>query len=141
MESKRSRSIALIIRRIIAAFLFFSTVMGVIADIETNVPFDETLSGVIVSLLVIYFLARPPKNKNKNKNKNVEVDVDNTDSEEIDDLPDIEEDFEDVEETADDIEYQKGKASYKTEKIKKSNPVRDRQSILSRIFQGRTDRY
>ena len=137
MESKKSRSIALIIRRIIAAFLFFSTVMGVIADIETNVPFDETLSGVIVSLLVIYFLARPPKNKNKN----VEVDVDNTDSEEIDVLSDIEEDFEDVEETADDIEYQKGKPSYKTEKIKKSNPVRDRQSILSRIFQGRTDRY
>ena len=137
MESKRSKSIALIIRRIIAAFLFFSTVMGVIADIETNVPFDETLSGVIVSLLVIYFLARPPKNKNKN----VEVDVDNTDSEEIDDLSNIEEDFEDVEETFDDIEYQKGKASYKAEKIKKSNPVRDRQSILSRIFQGRTDRY
>ena len=137
MESKKSRSIALIIRRIIAAFLFFSTVMGVIADIETNVPFDETLSGVIVSLLVIYFLARPPKNKNKN----LEVDVDNTDSEEIDDLSDIEEDFEDVEETFDDIEYQKGKASYRTQKIKKSNPVRDRQSILSRIFQGRTDRY
>lgn len=135
MESKRSRSIALIIRRIIAAFIFFSTVMGVIDDIETNVPFDETLSGVIVSLLVIYFLARPPKNKN------VEVDVENTNSEEIDDLSDIEEDFEDVEETFDDIEYQKGKASYKTEKIKKSNPVRDRQSILSRIFQGRTDRY
>lgn len=135
MESKRSRSIALIIRRIIAAFLFFSTVMGVIADIETNVPFDETLSGVIVSLLVIYFLARPPKNKN------VEVDVEKTDSEEIDDFSDVEEDFDDVEETADDIEYQKGKASYKTEKIKKSNPVRDRQSMLSRIFQGRTDRY
>ena len=135
MESKKSRSIALIIRRIIAAFLFFSTVMGVIADIETNVPFNETLSGVIVSLLVIYFLARPPKNKN------VEVDVENTNSEEIDDLSDIEEDSEDVEETFDDIEYQKGKASYKTEKIKKSNPVRDRQSILSRIFQGRTDRY
>ena len=135
MESKRSRSIALIIRRIIAAFLFFSTVMGVIADIETNVPFDETLSGVIVSLLVIYFLARPPKNKN------VEVDVENTDSEEIDDFSDVEEDFEDVEETFDEIEYQRGKAGYRTEKFKKSNPVRDKQSILTRIFQGRTDRY
>lgn len=135
MESKRSRSIALIIRRIIAAFLFFSTVMGVIADIETNVPFNETLSGVIVSLLVIYFLARPPKNKN------VEVDVENTDSEKIDDFSDVEEDFEDVEETFDEIEYQRGKAGYRTEKVKKSNPVRDKQSILTRIFQGRTDRY
>ena len=33
------------------------------------------------------------------------------------------------------------KTSYKSDSVKKSNPVKDSQSLLSRIFQGRTDRY
>ena len=30
---------------------------------------------------------------------------------------------------------------YRTDKVNKSNPVSDKQGILSRIFQGKTDRY
>jgi hypothetical protein len=36
MERKQSRSIGLIIRRIIAGFIFLSTISGVVAAIETE---------------------------------------------------------------------------------------------------------
>jgi hypothetical protein len=37
MERKQSRSIGLIIRRIIAGFIFLSTISGVVAAIETGI--------------------------------------------------------------------------------------------------------
>ena len=46
-----------------------------------------------------------------------------------------------LEETLEEMESEEIQANYKPESVKKSNPVRDKQSILSRIFQGKTDRY
>ena len=51
MERKQSRSIGLIIRRIIAGFIFLSTISGVVAAIETNSFNEDVIPGVFVSLL------------------------------------------------------------------------------------------
>ena len=39
------------------------------------------------------------------------------------------------------IKSEEIQTNYKPERVNKRNPVSDKQSILSRIFQGRTDRY
>ena len=39
------------------------------------------------------------------------------------------------------MNYEEIETNYEPERVNKSNPVKDKQSILSRIFQGRTDRY
>ena len=45
------------------------------------------------------------------------------------------------EESLQEIQYEETKTSYKSERVTKNNPVKDNQSLLLRIFQGRTDRY
>ena len=72
MKPKPKRSIGLIIRRIIAVFLFFSTISGVVDAVVTNSFSDDIIGGVFVSLLIIYYLARSPK-KNP-ANSDVEID-------------------------------------------------------------------
>ena len=49
--------------------------------------------------------------------------------------------LEEFEENLKEIESQEVQTSYKTERVNKTNPVKDNQSFISRIFQGRTDRY
>ena len=53
----------------------------------------------------------------------------------------MEELIEEFEESLEEMESKEVQTNYKPESVKKSNPVRDKQSILSRIFQGKTDRY
>ena len=136
MEPKKSRSIGLIIRRFFATFLFFSTVMGIITDIETNAPRDETLGGAFVSFIIIYLLARSPR---KNR-PNSDVDIETTEIEVLEDEVDLEELLEEYDESFENVEPEEETIS-RNEKMNKRNPVRDKQSILSRIFQGKTDRY
>ena len=136
MEPKKSRSIGLIIRRFFATFLFFSTVMGIISDIETDAPRDETLGGAFVSFIIIYLLARSPR---KNR-PNSDVDIETTEIKVLEDEVDMEELLEEYDESFEDVKPDEETIS-RTENMKKSNPVKDRQSILSRIFQGKTDRY
>ena len=136
MEPKKSRSIGLIIRRFFATFLFFSTVMGIISDIETDAPMDETLGGAFVSFIIIYLLARSPR---KNR-PNSDVDIETTEIKVLEDEVDMEELLEEYDESFEDVKPDEETIS-RTENMKKSNPVKDKQSILSRIFQGKTDRY
>ena len=136
MEPKQNRSIGLIIRRFFATFLFFSTVMGIISDIETDAPRDETLGGAFVSFIIIYLLARSPR---KNR-PNSDVDIETTEIKEIEDEVDMEELLEEYDESFEDVKPEEETIS-RTENMNKSNPVKDKQSILSRIFQGKTDRY
>ena len=136
MEPKKSRSIGLIIRRFFATFLFFSTVMGIISDIETDAPRDETLGGAFVSFIIIYLLARSPR---KNR-PNSDVDIETTEIKELEDEVDMEELLEEYDESFEDVKPEEETIS-RTENMNKSNPVKDKQSILSRIFQGKTDRY
>ncbi len=136
MEPKKSRSIGLIIRRIIAVFILFSTISGVVSAVETNSFNDDIIPGVFVSLLIIYYLARSPR---KNRT-NSDVDIENTEIEELEDDVDMEELLEEYDVSLEDVESEEETIS-RTEKMVNSNPVRYKQGILSRIFQGKTDRY
>ncbi len=62
-------------------------------------------------------------------------------SDEFDDDVDMEELLEEFEESLEEMESEEMQTNYKPERVNKSNPVKDNQSIISRIFQGRTDRY
>ena len=132
MERKQSRSIGLIIRRIIAGFIFLSTISGVVAAIETNSFNEDVIPGVFVSLLIIYYLARSPRNNRSKSNEEVE---NNNEDFNMDELP------EEFEESLEEIEVNEVETNNRTRNINKSSPVKDKQSLISRIFQGRTDRY
>ena len=136
MEPKKNRSIVLIIRRFFAVFILFSTISGVVAAVETNSFNDDVIGGVFVSLLIIYYLARSPR---KNRT-NSDVDIENTEIEDLEDDEGMEELLEEYKASLEDIESEEN-IIYRTDKVNKSNPVSDKQGILSRIFQGKTDRY
>ena len=136
MEPKQRRSIGLIIRRFFAIFILFSTISGVFSAVETNSFNDDVIGGVFVSLLIIYYLARSPKKIRTNS----DVDSETTEIEELEGDVDMEELLEEYSASLEDVESDK-EIIYRTDKAKKSNPVRDKQGILSRIFQGKTDRY
>ena len=87
-------------------------------------------------MLIIYFLARSPR---KNRT-NSDVDIENTEIEELEDDVDMEELLEEYGVSLEDVESEEETIS-RTEKMNNRNPVKDKQGILSRIFQGKTDRY
>ena len=132
MERKQSRSIGLIIRRIIAGFIFLSTISGVVASIETNSFNEDVIPGVFVSLLIIYYLARSPRYNRSKSNEEVE---NNNKDFNMDEL------LEKFEESLEELEVNEVETINKTNSNNKSNPIKDKQSLLSRIFQGKTDRY
>ena len=137
MEPRRNRSIGLIIRRFFAVFIFITTVLGIISSIEENTFTDETIGSAFVSLLIVYYLARSPRN-----NRQIpDVDVEKTNNSDNENTVDMDELLEEFEENLKEIESEEIQTSYKTERVNKTNPVKDNQSFISRIFQGRTDRY
>ena len=136
MEPKKNRSISLIIRRFFAIFILFSTASGIVAQIETGTLTNETFGSAFVSLLIAYYLARSPRNANQSSDVGVE-----SNSDELDDAVPMDELLEEFEESLEEMESEEIQTNYKSEKANKRNPVRDNQSILSRIFQGKTDRY
>jgi hypothetical protein len=137
MEPKPQRSIGLIIRRFFALFILFSTISGVVSAVETNSFNDDVIGSVFVSLLIIYYLARSPRNNRSS----TEAEIENSNNDEDDSDFEMEELIEEFEESLEEMESEEIQANYKPESVKKSNPVRDKQSIISRIFQGKTDRY
>ena len=62
-------------------------------------------------------------------------------NDEFDDEVEMEELLEEFEESLEKMESDEIQTNYKPDRVNKSNPVKDNQSILSRIFQGKTDRY
>ena len=136
MKPKQNRSIGLIIRRIFAIFILFSTASGIVAQIETGTFTNETFGSAFVSLLIAYYLARSPRNNTQSSNVG-----DKSNSDEVEDEIPMDELLEEFEESLEEIESEEIQTNYKSEKVNKSNPVSDKQSILSRIFQGKTDRY
>ena len=136
MEPKKNRSIGLIIRRFFAIFILFSTASGIVAQIETGTFTNETFGSAFVSLLIAYYLARSPRNKTQSSDVGAE-----SKSDEFDGDVDMEELLEEFEESLEEMGSEEMQTNDKPERINKSNPVKDNQGILSRIFQGRTDRY
>ena len=136
MEPKQNRSIGLIIRRFFAIFILFSTASGIVAQIDTGTYTNETFGSAFVSLLIAYYLARSPRNKTQSTDVGVE-----SNNDEFDDDVDMDALLEEFEESLEEMESNEIQTNYKPKRVNKSNPVKDKQSILSRIFQGRTDRY
>ena len=127
----------MIIRRIIAVFILFSTISGVVDAVVTNSFNDDVIGGVFVSLLIIYYLGRSPRKNNTN----ADPEIDNNNRDEIDIDFEMEELDEEFDESLEELESEKIQTNYKSPRVNKPNPVRDKQSFLSRLFQGRTDRY
>jgi hypothetical protein len=53
----------------------------------------------------------------------------------------MEELLEEFEESLEELEQNEAENNNRTRNINKSNPIKDKQSFFSRIFQGKTDRY
>ena len=136
MELKQNRSIGLIIRRFFAIFILFSTASGIVAQIETGTFTNETFGSAFVSLLIAYYLARSPRNKTQSSKMDVKGNND-----ELGDEIQMEELLEEFEESLEEMESEEIQTNYQSERVNKRNPVKDKQSFLSRIFQGKTDRY
>ena len=113
------------IRKFLALFFTISAFNGILSDYENDVPTEETIGGVIIILLINYFLLRPINKTNDevNENNNFESDV------------------VDLEDLNDEIQADTQEVNYDQKRFKDRNPVNDKQSLLSKIFQGRTDRY
>ena len=134
---KPKRSIGLIIRRIIAVFILFSTISGVVDAVVTNSFNDDVIGGVFVSLLIVYYLGRSPR---KNRT-NSDAEIDNSNNDEIDIDFKMQELNEEFDKSLEELESEEIQTNYKSARVNKRNPVRDKQSFLSKLFQGRTDRY
>ena len=147
MQENSRRSVVVGIRRFFAIFLLFSTIQGVISDYDKGVPLSEIIPGAVVMVIIIFFLVKPSKKKNK------KLEVENFDKEKIDEPikidqnfdnmepSEVEEQFEDIEEFSDSQETEDTKNNYKQKKVRRNNPINDKQSMLSRIFQGKTESY
>ena len=136
MEPKQNRSIGLIIRRFFAIFILFSTASGIVAQIEKGTFTIETFGSAFVSLLIAYYLVRSPRNNTQSLNVG-----DKSNSDEVENEIPMDELLEEFEESLEEMESEEIQKNYKSEKVNKINPVSDKQIILSRIFQGKTDRY
>ena len=105
--------------------------------VVTNTFNDDVIGGVFVSLLIVYYLGRSPR-KNRT-NSDVEIDNNNNDEIYIDfEMEELNEDFN---KSLEELEPEEIQTNYKSARVNKRNPVRDKQSFISRLFQGRTDRY
>jgi hypothetical protein len=147
MQENSRRSVVVGIRRFFAIFFLFSTIQGVISDYEKGVPLSEIIPGAVLMVIIVFFLVKPSKKKNKT------LEVKNLDSEKFDEpisidenfdnmnTFDVEEQFEDIEDFSDNQPTEDSKNNYKQKKVRRNNPINDKQSLLSRIFQGKTDRY
>lgn len=147
MQKNSRRSVVVGIRRFFAIFLIFSTIQGVISDYEKGLPLSEIIPGAVLMVIIVFFLVKPSKKKNK------KLEVEKFDKEKKDDpiridqnfdnleTFEIDEQFEDIEEFSDNQPTEDTNNNFKQKKARRNNPINDKQSMLSRIFQGKTERY
>ena len=147
MQKNSRRSVVVGIRRFFAIFLIFSTIQGVISDYEKGLPLSEIIPGAVLMLLIVFFLVKPSRKKNK------KLEVEKFDKEKKDDpiridqnfdnleTFEIDEQFEDIEKFSDNQPTEDTNNNFKQKKARRNNPINDKQSMLSRIFQGKTERY
>ena len=125
-----------IFRRIIAIFLIFSTASGVIDELtEYGNLNDDAVGGVIITIIIVYFLLRNPKKKLE-KTK-----IRNKDSEIVEDIEDLE-----IETT--EVKSENDKSNTFSRKSKNINspstssysPINDKETLITRMFKGKSDR-
>ena len=129
---QRNSKVRLTIRRFFALFFLSSIIFGIITDFSSG-NIEDTLGGSIVGFFIVYLLWRKPKSI-KEETKEETTSIDNEFNEQT--IPLEEElDIDDFSFESDNIPSQNAKPT------KKFNPIKDKESIFSRIFRGRTDRY
>ena len=132
MKINSNISIALVIRRFFAIFIFFSIAFGIVDDFLSGNFTGDSISGAFVGLVVVYFLLRTPKRLRTAINEdviteNLEKDEDIYDKETLEEFKKFDT------ESKNTIKEVQNKNSF--------NPVKDEDNFLSRMFKGRTDRY
>ena len=132
MKINAKISIALVIRRFFAIFIFFSIAFGIVDDFLSGNFTGDSISGAFVGLVVVYFLLRTPKRLRTANNEdviteNLEKDEDIYDKETLEKFKKFDT------ESKNTIKEVQNKNSF--------NPVKDEDNFLSRMFKGRTDRY
>ena len=132
MKTNPKISLVLVIRRFFAVFIFFTIAFGIIDDFLNGNFTEDSVSGALVGLVIVYFLSRTPKNLRSSTNNDVgteklEKDEDIYDKETLEEFKKFDSENDNI------VKEVKNKNSY--------NPVKDEENILSRMFKGRTDRY
>lgn len=129
---QRNSKVRLTVRRFFALFFLSSIIFGIITDFSSG-NIEDTLGGSIVGFFIVYLLWRKPKSI-KEETKEETTSIDNEFNEQT--IPLEEElDIDDFSFESDNIPSQNAKPT------KKFNPIKDKESIFSRIFRGNTERY
>ena len=130
---QRNSNVRITVRRFFALFILSSTIYGIYADLLRGANIEDTLGGSIVGFVIFYFLWRKPKSI-REETKEETTSIDNEFNEQS--VPIEEElDLNDFSYEPDNVPSQNAKPG------KKYNPIKDKESIFTRIFRGRTDRY
>ena len=149
MESKKKRSVGLLIRRFLAGYIFLSIVVQFIGEISKGEFSGRSLDDLFFGLLIVFFLAFYSRKKKVNQEpgedlKKPTINTNYEDTEDIDIL-----DQEDTQSYDDDIEIENletqiDEVEIKTEDVNPPsgyNPVKHNEGIFSRLFKGRNNRY
>ena len=125
-----------IFRRIIAIFLIVSTASGLIDELtEYGNLTDDAVGGVIITIIIVYFLLRNPKKKFE-KTK-----IQNNDSEIVEDIEDIEiETIEVKSENDKSNTFSRNSKNINSPSTSSYSPINDTETLITRIFKGKSDR-
>lgn len=131
MSKKPKLSISLIIRRFFSIFLLFSIISGIINDILSGNFSGDSIGGAVGGLVIVFFLSgisqRSKKpDKSDRSSEILEEDKDIYDEETLKEFEKFDSEEIEVEEVD------------KTPTLR--SPIKDKDSILSRILGGKTDR-
>ena len=129
---QKNSKVRLTVRRFFALFLLSTTIFGIITDISSG-NIEDTLGGSIVGFFIVYLLWRKPKSI-KEETKEETTSIDNEFNEQS--IP-IEEEL-----NIDNSSYEPNSIPSQNAKPRnKFNPIKDKESIFSKIFRGKTERY
>ena len=122
-----------IFRRIIAILLIFSTASGVIDELtEYGNLTDDAVGGVIITIIIVYFLLRNPKKKlekTKIRNKDSEI------------LENLEIETAEVKNENDKSNtFSRNSKNINSPSTSSYSPINDKESLITRIFKGKSDR-
>ena len=125
-----------IFRRIISIFLIISTASGVIDELtEYGNLTDDAVGGVIITIIIVYFLLRNPKKKPE-KTK-----IRNKDSEIVEDIKDLEIETTEVKSEIDKSNtFSRKSKNINSPSTSSYSPINDTDTLITRIFKGKSDR-
>ena len=125
-----------IFRRIIAIFLIISTASGVIDELtEYGNLTDDAVGGVIITIIIVYFLLRNPKKKLE-KTK-----IRNKDSEIVEDIKDLEIETTEVKSEIDKSNtFSSNSKNINSPSTSSYSPINDKETLITRMFKGKSDR-